>query len=338
MAGRGASELVGSLLAFATLPRGNPHRLDSPRYTLPLLAHDYPALTPALWNACYERFGLGVRNVAMVCAAADLGEVLGALRADDRYSGGGVGVGLKAEALRHLDHIDPLAEAAGAVNLIQKSREGSLTGHNTDGDGYVRSLEEALGSTNRGIAGVKVLVLGAGGTGRAIALALARQGAEIVVLNRTVERAATLATHVNRFVGRPACGAGGEERLRADAPGVDVIVNTSTKGATGPLERYCALAEAPVPVTPEDVEQNREASRNLLASVSTNTIISDVVLRNGPTPTLTLAQELGFPTLDGVGMVVHQGVEAFCLLHDAELQEAGVTKSEVAVEMRKAVG
>ena len=45
---------------------------------MPLLAHDYPALTPALWNACYERFGLGVRNVAMVCAAADLGEVLGA--------------------------------------------------------------------------------------------------------------------------------------------------------------------------------------------------------------------------------------------------------------------
>lgn len=338
MAGRDASELVGSLLALAIQPKGNPHHLDSPRYTLPLLAHDYPALTPAMWNACYERFGLGVRNVTMVCAAADLGEVLESLRADDRYAGGGVGVGLKAEALRHLDRIDPLAEAAGAVNLIQKNRDGSLTGHNTDGDGYVRSLEEALETTGRGLAGLEVLVLGAGGTGRAIALALARQGAQIVVLNRTVPRAESLAAQVNRFVGRAACRAGAETQLRGEAPGADVIVNTSTKGASGALEQYSALAETPVPATPEQVEQNREASRTLLASVRTNTIISDVVLRNGPTPTLALAQELGFPTLDGVGMVVHQGVEAFCLLHDAELQAAGVTKNEVAVEMWKAAG
>ncbi len=107
---------------------------------------------------------------------------------------------------------------------------------------------------------------------------------------------------------------------------------------TGPLERYSALAEAPEPVTRERVEQNREASRNLLASVSTGTIISDVVLRSGPTPTLALAQELGFPTLDGVGMVVQQGVEAFCLLHAAELQEAGIIRNDVTAVMGQAAG
>jgi shikimate dehydrogenase len=289
-----------------------------------------------MWNACYERFGLGCRNVAMVCRAGDLGEVLEILRGDDRYAGGGVGVGLKVEALPHLDRVVPLAETASAVNLIQKTRDGRLTGHNTDGDGYAWSLEEALEARGGRIRGLRVLILGAGGTGRALALALAQRGAEVVVLNRTAPRAALLATHVNRFVGRAACRAGGEEHLPAEARSADVIVNVSTKGAVGPLERYAALAEAPVPVTEEHVERNRMASRDLLASLSPSTMISDVVLRNGPTPTLALARELGLPTLDGVGMVVHQGVEAFCLLHEAEIQEAGITPKDVAAVMRQA--
>jgi shikimate dehydrogenase len=211
-----------------------------------------------------------------------------------------------------------------------------LTGHNTDGDGYVRSLEEALAPSSRGVEGLQVLMLGAGGTGQAIALALARRGAQIVVLNRTVPRGATLADQVNRFVGRAACRAGGEDGLHAEAPGVDVIVNVSTKGAAGPLERYTALAEAPLPVAEEHVEQNQQASASLLAPVSRSTIVSDVVLRDGPTPTLALAERLGFPTLDGVGMVVYQGVEAFLLLHEAELREAQVTSDDVATIMWQA--
>jgi shikimate dehydrogenase len=328
---------VGSLLTFAVEPRGNPQRLDSPRYTLPLLAHDYPARTPAMWNACYERFGMAFANVVMVCRAADLGAVLEVLRTDDCYAGGGIGVGLKTEALRDLDAVDPRAEAAGAVNLVQKTGDGRLVGHNTDGDGYARSLEEALEGRGRGLDGLDVLMLGAGGTGQAVALALARRGAGIVVLNRTASRAADLADHVNRFVGRAACRAGGEDELRPEAPRADVIVNVTTKGATGPLERYTALAEAPAPATEEGVEQNRKASTSLLASVPRDTIVSDVVLRDGPTPTLALARELGFPTLDGVGMVVHQGVEAFLLLHEAELRKARVTRDDVATVMWRAV-
>jgi shikimate dehydrogenase len=334
MAARSAFDLVGSRLAFAAEPKGNPHRLDAPRYTLPLLSHDYAARTPAMWNACYERFGLGVRSVAMLCGIADLAEVLEVLRKDERYAGGGIGVGLKGEVLRHLDRIDPLAKAAGAVNLVQKEPGGRLVGHNTDGDGYVKSLEES----GRSVAGLKVLILGAGGTGRAIALALARRGSDSVVLNRTTRRAEELAERVNRFVGRPACRAGAEAQLGAEAPSAAVIVNTSTKGSAGPLEEYSALAEAPVPVTEQSLGENREASRRLLASLPRDTIISDVVLRDGPTPTLALARDVGLPTLDGVGMVVHQGVEAFWLLHSGELRETGVTRTEVAEQMWKAAG
>jgi shikimate dehydrogenase len=336
MAPRGASDLVGSRLAFAIRPKGNPRSLDFPCYTLPLLAHDYPALTPAMWNACYEGFGFPFRNVAMICSAADLGEVLQVLRSDERYAGGGLGVGLKTEALAHLDVLDPLARAAGAANVIQKTDEGQLLGHNTDGEGYVRSLQGALGASGRDLVGRTVLILGAGGTGRSIALALAGRGADIVVLNRTLERAEALAQAVNRFVGRPACRFGGEGELPAEAPRADVIVNVSTKGAAGPLEDYAALAPAPMPATAARVEENREASRRLLASVRRGTMISDVVLRDGPTPTLTLARALGLATLGGVGMVVQQGVAAFGLIHDPELRRAGIDQDDVARVMRQA--
>ena len=336
MSGRSVSELLGSLLAVAAQPKWNPEGLDSPRYTLPLLVHDYPALTPSMWNACYRRFGLPVRNVAVVCRAADLGRVFEVLRDDARYAGGGIGVGLKSEAPLHLDHTDPMVQAIGAANLIRRTRDGRLTGHNTDGDGYLRSLEQALAAAGRDVTGLKLLLLGAGGSARAIALALARRGAELVVLNRTPERAAGLAELVNRFVERPACRAGGEAEIVSEASKADVIVNVSTKGATGSLERYSALAEAPVPVTPEHLEQNRAASRRLLASLPGSTLISDVVLRDGPTPTLALARELGFTTLDGVGMVVQQGVEAFGLLHEDELREKGITRSDVAAVMQQA--
>ena len=329
--------MVGSLLTLATRPKGNSAGLDSARYALALLAHDYPALTPAMWNACYRRLGFDVRSTAMLCAPGNLGTVLEALRADERYAGGGVGVGLKAAALLHLDDIDPLAEAAGAVNLIRRTPDSRLVGFNTDGEGYRRSLEERLAGAGRGLRGLKVLVLGAGGTGQATALALARQGVDLVVLNRTARRAADLAARVNRFVGRPACRAGGEEQLRAEAPVADVIVNVSTVGAAGPLEQYCALAEAPLPATPARVTRNRRSSRELLAALPPGTIISDVVLREGATPTLALAREVGRPTLDGVGMVVHQGVEAFLLLHGDELRDAGIARSDVIAEMEKAV-
>ena len=93
-----------------------------------------------------------------------------------------------------------------------------------------------------------------------------------------------------------------------------------------------------MPVTEQSMRENWEASRRLLSSLPRDTTISDVVLRDGPTPTLALARDVGLPTLDGVGMVVHQGAEAFWLLHSGELRETGVTRTEVVEQMWKAAG
>lgn len=331
-------DLVGSLLTRATQPRDNPVKPEASRCAVALLAHDYPARTPAMWNACYGRFGMDCQSVALICRAADLEAVLVAARVDPGFVGGGLGVGLKSEGLPLLDEIDPRARPVGSVNVIQKTAEGRLVGHDTDGEGYVRSLQRHLGvSRDQDLGGFRVLMLGAGGTARAVALALARREAEIVVLNRTAARARELATAVNQVVGRPLCRGGGEDRIRSEAPTADVIVNVSTKGAAGPLEQLAALAPAPLPATEEEVEANLEESRAVLASVSSRTVISEVVLRYGPTPTLALAEERGLSTHDALGMVVHQGAEAFFLVHGDELDRQGVTRDAVVAEMERAV-
>jgi len=117
----------------------------------------------------------------------------------------------KEAILSHLDRIDPEAALVGAVNTVVQE-EGALHGFNTDVDG----LRAAVGEL-REPRGAAVVILGAGGTGRAAALMLARAGARVTVLNRSIERAGQVAA---------ACGgeAGALEAGRlTDA---DIIINT----------------------------------------------------------------------------------------------------------------
>ena len=63
-------------------------------YTVPLIAHDYGALTPLMWNTVYEMLGVPLRNIMVVASSESLEEVLGILKNDPKYLGGGVGVGV----------------------------------------------------------------------------------------------------------------------------------------------------------------------------------------------------------------------------------------------------
>jgi shikimate dehydrogenase len=320
-------------LRLAKEPEGNPGHLDFPELTLPLVAHDYPAVTPAMWNACYCSMGIDAGSVALVCDPMDLAEVIEVFRQDETYRGGGMGVGLKEEALRCLDRVDGFAQTLGAVNIVVKKADGGLEGYNTDAHGYAVSLSARLRERGLGFDGLKVLLLGAGGTAKGIAMILAERGAQLVVLNRTVERAEALARKVNAFVGRAACSAGGEGDILAEAPRAQVLINASTKGSTGSLGRYVALAEARLPTNREHISLNCRESRIVMSSLAPETIVSDVVLRKGLTPTLALAREFGLTILDGLPMVINQGVEAFWLVHQQELESKGIGKPEVAQVM-----
>ncbi len=132
-----------------------------------------------------------------------------------------VTVPLKERVLPFLDVVDDEAARIGSVNTIH-NRDGRLYGYSTDGAGFLRSLEEAGQPTQGG----KCLLLGAGGSARAVAFALASRGSHCRIANRTEERAVALAADVNRWYPGSASVAG----WGAEAGAFDLLVNTTSLG------------------------------------------------------------------------------------------------------------
>ena len=103
----------------------------------------------------------------------------------------------KVAVIEHLDGLGESAQLIGAVNCVVRDSDGRFIGQNTDGKGFLRSLEEITP-----VAGKRALIFGAGGAARAIAVELALAGAaEITIVNRTNERGGELAKHIGRHTG-----------------------------------------------------------------------------------------------------------------------------------------
>ena len=337
---RTVSDLIdGGVLQIAALPPNNPKHLDFPHYTIPVLEHDYPARTAAMWNAVYRACSLRLGNIMLIGDPRRAAEIIAAFRQDEKYRGGGAGVGFKDGSLPYLDEIEPMAKAIGAVNFIVKTAQGKLRGYNTDGLGFAQSLAERYRRRNEQLAGKRVVVLGAGGAGKAVGFALAERGARLVIINRTVEKAQTLAETINRFYrlqGESQARFGGENRIVLEVRNAEAVVNVTTKGSAGLLEPYSALAAVELPATEENVRKNHRAAGETLALLPKHAIVSDIVLVQQTTVMLEQARRAGFEILDGVPMVVNQGVEAFWLLHQEELKEKGVTKTKIRDIMQHA--
>ncbi len=321
---------------IAQLPPSNWRDIATARFlSVPLIAEDYPAKTAAMWNAAYAALGMPDRNMMLVADPKDLNQIMPALRADPRYQGGGVGIGFKEAVLPYLDDITPLARAMGAVNIIKKDGQGRLVGDNTDGAGYARSLEEALAKNGIAMKDAHILMLGAGGSGRAIAFALADKGARLTILNRTEAKAQELSDTLNRYFGRTAASGGSRKLLSSVIVGTDAIVSV-IDDAVSPLDAYSTIGVMELPVTRESIERNRIDAEHLLGSLDRKVVISDIRIRKGPTAMLSQAKELGFRTLDGIPMVVNQGVDAFRWLYDAPLALRIVDQADIPRIMRTA--
>ncbi|MBU3702440.1 MAG: shikimate dehydrogenase [Acidimicrobiia bacterium] len=182
------------------------------------------SLSPRLHNAAFEAAGLDWTYVAFEVPAAGLRDALVGMRALG-IAGLSVTTPHKDDAAALVDDLTPTAARLGAVNCIANV-DGVLVGHNTDGEGFVRSLVAGAGFTP---AGRRCVVLGAGGAARSLVLALADAGAdEVVVVNRTVgraERAAALAGDRGRVVA-PALA-------DSDLFDADLVVNATSVGMEG---------------------------------------------------------------------------------------------------------
>lgn len=243
------------------------------------------SLSPALYNAAFEAEGLDWAFLAFDVAEGDGEAAVKAMRPLG-IEGLSVTMPHKEAAARAVDRLTPTAEKLAAVNCVAL-RAGELIGDNTDGAGLVDALRRDEGLD---LAGLRCLVLGAGGAARAVVLALAHAGAaDVAVWGRTPERAARaagLAGPVGRVLDEPAGEAAGEAADLA----FDVIVNATPVG----------MPDSPgMPVDPADIRAG--------------TVVVDLIYYPPLTPLLEAARARGAVAVNGLGMLIHQAAHQFRL-------------------------
>jgi shikimate dehydrogenase len=296
--------------------------------------------SPSLWNAAFQELRMSAVYVALDVDAARLSALMTAIRKSDRCLGLNVTVPHKLAVLNYLDAMDETATRIGAVNTIVRSEDGELLGANTDGEGFMQSLLTVQPNSAAPFVGslknVNALILGAGGSARAVAFALAEnlEHGRLYIANRTHESAVSLAAEVGKS--RAGAEAIREEEIPNYTPRVNIIVNCTTKGQSGFLEPYSALAPAnpvnasePASASLADIEANNDASWKLALSVPPGVGFYDLIYHPTETVFLRHGRMSGHRTLNGRAMIVAQAAEAFFNhLCRQQLERAGLHTAE----------
>lgn len=195
-----------------------------------LLGHPVArSASPAMHNAALRRRGVDAVYLALDVDPTRADQVADAMRTLG-LSGANLTVPLKEAVLPHLDRLAPSAAQAGAANTVL-NHGGVLVGHNTDGAGLLAHL------AHLGVAPARrAIVLGAGGSGRAVAAALAQNGAQVLILNRNPARAqaAVAALQAQGLVGLSA-GPLDAEAFATAAPRCDLVVHCTPGASAGVL-------------------------------------------------------------------------------------------------------
>jgi shikimate dehydrogenase len=241
--------------------------------------------TGAMQEAAFRALGLNWRYLTIEVAPENLGGAIAGVRA---FGMRGINLTIphKVAVMDHLDEIAADAAIIGAVNTVRRDGD-RLVGENTDGKGFLRGVRQDAGVDPRG---KRVVVLGAGGAARAIVTELALAGAsDVLVLNRSAGRG-------ERMVQDLASNTRGPIRFQpwqgtyAVGDDADIVVNATSIG-------LYPDADGMPPVD--------------LSGARAGALVCDVVFNPPETRFLRAARERGLPVLDGLAMLVYQGVIGF---------------------------
>jgi shikimate dehydrogenase len=225
--------------------------------------------SPAIHNAALAELGLRDWHYQRLPVPPELFAETTRALGGSGFVGANVTIPHKQAALALSDSASAAARAIGAANTLSFAADGSIAAENTDAPGLIA----ALGSPPQGLS---ALVLGAGGSARAVVWALREAGAaEVSIWNRTPQRAAALAEELG-------------VRAVAAAPPADLLVNCTSVGLRAEPDELAALA----------------LSADRLADYG---VVVDLVYRDGRTELLRAAGEHGARTIDGLEILVAQG-------------------------------
>ena len=233
------------------------------------------SLSPRLHNAGFAALGLDWCYVACPVAKGQAAQAIEAMRTLG-IEGLSVTMPHKKSVAVAVDDLSPTAAKLGAVNCVRRDGD-RLVGENTDGIGFVDSLRSQLQMDPDGLT---IVIVGAGGAARSIALAMAEHGAQVGIFNRT----ATSAEEVVEIVGA-ASSVVQEEAIRE----ADVIVNATPLG----------MSNDSLPFDPTLLSKGQS--------------LIDLIYEPEKTALLLEAESLGVKTLNGVGMLLHQAGAQFQL-------------------------
>jgi len=243
------------------------------------------SVSPAMQNAALREMGLDGVYVAFDVAPGDLPAAVAGLQALG-VAGVNCTIPHKEALIPLMDELSEDAAAIGAVNTIV-FRDGRKIGHNTDAPGFLAALRD------EGVepAGKQVVVLGSGGSARAVVFALAKEGARVTVANRTVARAQELASEVNgrTDAGTVAAIAMEPDALAGPVAGAQILVNTTSIGMSPQVD-----AMPPVPVE----------------ALHPGLFAYDLIYNPLETLLLRTARARGARGAHGAAMLAHQGALA----------------------------
>ncbi|WP_042270906.1 shikimate dehydrogenase family protein [Paraburkholderia heleia] len=231
--------------------------------------------SPQLFNTAFRKRCVDAVLVPLHAAPGALRLVIDSFRAIRNFDGLIVTVPHKIAATEWVDELGPRARLTGALNTIRKGDDGRLIGENFDGEGFIRGLA----SRGHTLTGRRVLVIGAGGAGCAVAHAIAAAGAEAIGLFDIEARRAQVLVDgikarqlgIDVFEGKP------------EAAGFDVIVNCTSIGMR---------TDDPLPVD--------------LTHLASHALVADIILKPVMTPLLLAAQARGCATHQGPAMLEGQ--------------------------------
>lgn len=257
------------------------------------------SLSPWIHQQFLERADLkGAYTIYEIPLDASLSEHLSQLKAA-KISGFNVTVPYKEKVMPYLDKLDPDAERIGAVNTVV-NHNGQWIGYNTDGSGYVRSLESEFPNLKDDCQRSRVLILGAGGAARGIYDALVQKGYRTVdIANRTPESADAIA--------------------QLNQTGTNTTIKTLSD-ATETIDSYDVIIQTTSVGMRPDIDQMIIP----LNKVKQDTIVSDIVYQPIETKFLKEAREHGAQILHGHTMLLFQAQYAFELWTGQDVSTVGM--------------
>ncbi|MCZ7854642.1 ThiF family adenylyltransferase [Agrobacterium salinitolerans] len=233
----------------------------------------YQVQTPTLINPIFAAAGQNIYAVPFHVTAERFADAWDAFAAMSNVSGISTTVPHKVNGAKRCDTLTPTARAVGAVNCVQRGADGRMHGALFDGIGFV----EGLGEAKARIRGSRVLVVGAGGAGRAIAFSLAEEGVgQLGLMDLSADSIAFTANMINAVTGRECARA-------VDASSgweYDVVINASPIGIKG-------TAVFPMPD----------------AAIRPDMLVADIASLTGETALLRAARAAGATTSDGKDML-----------------------------------